>query len=324
MSFDVFGMCNPLFDLQAEISEEALLESGYPKGSMSLIDEPAQQQLISAVRDYFVNSESGGSGANTMIGLALLGGTACFAGKLADDQHGNLYASKLADKNVVLVAPKGIGTSGTCVVLLTPDAERTMCTFLGICTELGPDDIDEEALKRSKYLYITGYLWDTDTQKAAVTKALQIAKDAGVKVALSLSDPFCVNRHKADFLNICTTYVNLLIGNGDEMQALTDTSNPQDAIKATAAICGMATVTLGAQGSLLRDGDQIIKISPYSSVPIDSTGAGDTYASGILYGLTHGLSFKRSGKIAGYLAAKVVSKLGPRLDTLNLDELLSI
>ncbi len=319
MSFDVYGMCNPLFDIQAELTDEMLVKTGFEKGGMNLIDEAAQKALLTSIDGHIVNTESGGSGANTMIGIALLGGTACYTGKLADDTHGVLYAEKLREKGVQLCAPLGKGTTGICVVLITPDAERTLCTFLGICRELGPSDVDAEALASSKYLYVTGYLWDTESQKAAVLSAMNTARTHGVKVAMSLSDPFCVNRHKAAFLDIASEYVDLLVGNHEEMQELTDTASPEDAIVATKELCDMAAVTVGSSGSLLRDGEAMYAVPAVAVDAIDTTGAGDTYAAGLLYGLTRGLPMEQTGRIACYLASQVVGKLGPRLESVDAD-----
>ena len=218
----------------------------------------------------------------------------------------------------------GEGTTGIGTVLLTPDAERTLCTFLGISRELGPDDLDLEALRSSLYLYVTGYLWDTDSQKAAVLRAMEEAKAAGVKVALSLSDSFCVHRHKADFLEIAAKYVDLLIGNHEEAQALMDADNPYDAIRATAPLCDMAVVTMGSRGALLRQGDRLVEAAACKVHPIDTTGAGDMYAAGLLYGLTHGLSLEKTGELASYVAAKVVAQLGPRLDCLDAEAVAAI
>ncbi len=317
MGYDVFGMCNPLYDIQAEISDALLEQIGFEKGGMFLIDERQQRALVSNIYEHIVNSESGGSGANTMIGLALLGGKACYAGKIGNDEHGLLYSGKLQERQVAVSVRSGEGTTGICVVLITPDAERTMCTYLGICRELGPEDVAIDAIRSSKYLYVTGYLWDTDTQKAAVLHAMREARSAGVKVALSLSDPFCVNRHKQDFLQITREHVDLLIGNDEEMQHLTGMDNPQDAIRATIPWCDIAVVTLGAQGSLLRRDKTILEIPAYAVKPIDTTGAGDMYAAGILYGLTQGLSLEQTGRLAAYTAAQVVAKLGPRLDAID-------
>ena len=317
MAYDVFGMCNPLYDIQAEVPETVLAELGYEKGGMFLIDHAQQRDVIATIYEHIVNTAAGGSGANTMIGIALLGGTACYTGKLGNDEHASLYTSGLNAKGVRSLAAQGDGTTGISVILVTPDAQRTMFTFLGMCRELGPEDVALDALRQSKYLYVTGYLWDTDTQKEAVLKAMREAKAAGVKVALSLSDPFCVNRNKDDFLAIIRDHVDLLIGNSEEAQALTDTATPRDAIRAMAAYCELAAVTMDANGSLLRSGDTLLTIPPYPVQAIDTTGAGDMYAAGILYGLTQNLPLERTGRIASCVAAQVVVKLGPRLESLD-------
>jgi sugar/nucleoside kinase (ribokinase family) len=324
MSFDVFGMCNPLYDIQAEVPDTLLAELGVAKGGMFLIEEAQQKEMVARIYEHIVNAESGGSGANTMIGIAMLGGSACYTGKIGNDEHGDLYAGKLQEKGVKVNTAAGQGTTGICLVLVSPDAERTLCTYLGICRELGPEDVQADLVGQSKYLYVTGYLWDTDTQKAAVLKAMHAAKDAGVKVALSLSDPFCVNRHKADFLQIVQQHVDLVIGNHEEAMALTDTDTPHDAIRAMAPWCELAAVTMGGDGSLLRQGDTLVEIAPFKVTPVDTTGAGDMYAAGLLYGLTHGVPLEKTGKLAGYLAAQVVAKLGPRLETLDQDAIAKI
>ena len=168
MLYDVFGMCNPLYDIQAEVSEELLAGLGYPKGSMNLVDENEQRELVSKVYAHIVNSEPGGSGANTMTGLSQLGGSAAFTGRVANDEHGKLYAEGLLARKVHPCTAIGEGTTGICLVLITPDAQRTMFTFLGIARDLHPKDLDLDALRKSRYLYVTGYLWDTETQKETV------------------------------------------------------------------------------------------------------------------------------------------------------------
>ena len=316
---DVFGMCNALYDIQAEIPETILRELGVEKGGMFLIEEDQQRALATRIYDHIVHAEPGGSGANTMIGIAQLGGTACYTSKIGSDEHGALYTEGLRWQNVQVCTAAGEGTTGICVVLITPDTERTLCTYLGICRELRPEDVDLVALRASRYLYVTGYLWDTDSQKAAVLHAMQAARDAGVKVALSLSDPFCVHRHKADFLEIVREHVDLLFGNEEEAQVLTDTDTPYDAIRAMTPYCERAAVTMGVKGSLLREGDRLVEIPPVPVQAMDTTGAGDMYAAGLLYGLTHGLPLETTGRLASYLAAQVVAKLGPRLESLDRD-----
>ncbi len=317
MTYDVYGMCNPLFDIQAEISDALLSELGYEKGGMFLIDAEQQKELVSKIYPHIVNTEPGGSGANTVIGLAQLGGTAAYTGKVAADEHGTLYIEGLTAKGIRLGAEAGQGTTGISVILITPDAQRTMCTFLGICRELSPEDVNLDLLRESRCLYVTSYLWDTDTQKAAVLKAMKAAKEAGLKVVLSLSDPFCVGRHKDELKAIIETYVDVLIGNKDEAQQLTDTDTPYAAAQALSETCELVAVTLDAKGSLLQSKTEAVEVPVYSVTPVDTTGAGDMYAAGLLYGLTHGLPLAKTGALASYVAAQVVGQLGPRVAQLN-------
>ena len=320
MTYDVFVMCNPLYDLIAEIPDSTLDEIGVQKGGMFLIDSDQQKALVGKVSQSIVKAAPGGSGANTAIGVGQLGGKACYTGKVAKDDHGALYSDALLATGVDYPVPLGEGVTGISVILITPDTERTMCTFLGICRELGPDDVNLEALRNSKYLYVTGFLWDTDTQKAAVLHAMREAKKAGVKVAMSLSDSFCVSRHKSDFIEISKESVDLLIGNQDEAMMLTDTENAQDAIKAMSHWVDSAAVTIGAKGSVLWDGAKLYEIPATPVTPVDANGAGDSYAAGLLFGLTNDLGWEKAGRLGAYTAGQVVSQLGPRLERLDRDQ----
>ena len=324
-SFDVFGMCNPLFDVQAEVSDALLAEIGLQKGTMSLLEEAEGHALIARVSEHIVNAEPGGSGANTMIGIAMLGGSACYTGKLADDERGRLYVQGLEDRGVTFSAPPGDGATGTCVVLLTPDAERTMGTFLGSCRSLAPDDVDVVRLKSSKYLYATAYLWDTESQREAVTLAMREARACGTHVAFSLSDTFCVTRNKPEILALLKEHVNIVIGNEHEACTLTGEHDAQRAAARLAEHADIAVVTLGANGSVMIEGGRSVTVSPYPAAPVDTTGAGDLYAAGILYAVTHDLGLECGAHLGGMLAARVVSKLGPRLDEMpwpEVDEIL--
>jgi sugar/nucleoside kinase (ribokinase family) len=253
-----------------------------------------------------------------MIGVALLGGTACFTSRVGPDDHGRLYREHLAKLGVKPNPGGGGGDTGICLVLITPDAERTMCTFLGTARDLEPRDVDLDDLRASRYLYVTGYLWDTDTQKEAVTLAMTEANKAGVKVSFSLSDPFCVGRHKEDFLKLVKGHVDVVFANDEEAMALTDTECAEDAARALASLSGgLAAVTMNSAGSLLCRGDEMVQVPIYPVQPVDTTGAGDMYAAGVLYGLTQGYSLEVTGRIAAYAAAQVVAKLGPRLSEID-------
>jgi sugar/nucleoside kinase (ribokinase family) len=317
MAFDVFGMCNALYDLVAEVDEGTLQEIGFEKGGMFLIDEEQQRQIVSKVYTQIVHSEAGGSGANTMLGIALLGGKTCYTSRVGPDEHGALYRESLASKGVDPHLGQGEGDTGISLILITPDTQRTMLTFLGEARALTKTDINTASLSQSKYLYITGYLWDTDNQKEAVLYAMAEANRASVKVALSLSDPFCVGRHKEDFHRLIDQHVDVVFGNAEEAMALTDTSSADEAVRALAEKSEVVAVTMGETGSLVRQGETVHRIPTYAVHAVDTTGAGDMYAAGLLYGLTQNLPLERSGRIASYGAAQVVAKLGPRLSEID-------
>jgi sugar/nucleoside kinase (ribokinase family) len=317
MAFDVFGMCNALYDIQAEVDDSVLNKLALEKGTMTLIDEEKQRELVAAVYEHLVNAEPGGSGCNTMIGVGQLGGSASYTSRVGNDEHGNLYREKLSERGIKPNLGVGDGVTGICLVLVTPDAQRTMCTFLGLSRDLRKEDVNVNDIRASKYIYVTGYLWDTDTQKEAVLRAMHEANGFGTKVALSLSDPFCVGRHKEDFKRILRDHTDLLFGNYTEAQALTDTDNPRDAVRALSEHCEIAVVTMDDKGSLIRRGDQLFEIPVYPVTAVDTTGAGDMYAAGLLYGLTRDLPLDKTGRLASYCAAQVVAQLGPRLDEID-------
>jgi len=319
MRYDVFGLCNALFDIQAEVQEDVLNALGIQKGGMFLLSEEQQREIVPHIYTSIVHTEAGGSGANTMIGISLLGGRACYTSRVGNDEHGDLYRQGLEEKGVTPHLAVGEGETGISLILITPDAQRTMLTFLGQSRALQKEDIHVAALRASQYIYVTGYLWDTDNQKEAVLFAMREANRAGVHVALSLSDPFCVNRHKQDFQWLLRDHVDVLFGNFQEAQVLTDTDTPRDAVRVLAEHCRVAVVTMDDKGSYIQQGDRLYEIPAYPVKAVDTTGAGDMYAAGLLYGLTHGLSLEATGHIASYAAAQVVAKLGPRLEHIDTE-----
>lgn len=316
--YDVFGMCNALFDIQAEVSDAQLDGLKLSKGAMMLLSDEEQKAIVPQVYTEIVHTEAGGSGANTMIGIAQLGGLAAFTSRVGRDEHGRMYREGLEKLGVVASLCEGEGDTGISLILVTPDAQRTMLTYLGQSQSVTAGDLDLDAIRASKYLYITGYLWDTDSQKEAVLTAMRTANEAGVKVALSLSDPFCVGRHKADFLELLEKHVDVVFANKDEACGLMDETDPLEAAKALAKLAGgLSVVTRDSSGSVLVQGDEIVEVSVFTVTPVDTTGAGDMYAAGILYGLTQRLSLEKTGKIASWCAAQIVAKLGPRLEVLD-------
>lgn len=320
MTFDVFGMCNALVDLQAKVEDELIHALGLQKGGMFLIDEEQRCRLMQYLARQVVHSEAGGSGANTMIGVALLGGSACYTSKVADDEQGAIYRQSLSEKGVKPNLAVGEGSTGVSFILLTPDAQRTMCTYLGASQQLRPDEVNIDDLRQSRYLYITGYMWDTESQKQSVLHAMSEANRAGVRVAFSLSDTFCVRRHRADFQRLLEQHVDVLIGNEAEVQELSGADNPYDASRLLADYCDIAVVTMDSRGALIRQKQTVYHIPAFRVQAIDATGAGDMFAAGLLYGLCHGQSLEASGRIAAYCAAQVVAKMGARLDSITLPQ----
>jgi sugar/nucleoside kinase (ribokinase family) len=336
--FDVFGMCNALFDIQAEISDEQLTELSLPKGAMLLLDLPQQQAIVPRVYTEIVNTAAGGSGANTMATLALLGGKACYTSRIAPDEHGRMYREGLAkngvqpnlgghDGNANLNAATGTTgdgekeQTGISLILITPDAQRTMCTYLGASRELVAGDVNIADIQASRYIYVTGYLWDTENQKEAVLLAMREARNAGVSVTLSLSDPFCVGRHKEDFTQLLGEYVDVVFANADEAKGMTGETDPTEAAQKLAHMTrngmGIAVVTRDKTGSLICTKNETHEIGAFTVEAVDTTGAGDTYAAGVLYGLTQNLPLPIAGRLGAYLAAQVVAQIGPRLSQID-------
>lgn len=310
---DVYGICNPLIDLLSQVPDDFLQERKLEKNRMYLVPLEQQQTLLMALaaEKHPVEFAAGGSGANTMIGIAQLGGRAAFTGKIGRDEHGRIYREKLEGQGVEACMGTGEGITGSSLILVTEDASRTMNTYLGMCQELSPEDLDLDALKRSQVLYVTGYLWDTEPQKEAVRFALQEARNNSIRIALSLSDPFCVNRHQLDFQELLEQ-VDLVFANQEEAFLLTETSHSQDALDLLSARTETVVMTLGANGALVRTKGETFYIDPMKVRVEDTTGAGDAFAAGYLYGMTHGHTPLESGRIASSLAAAVIEQIGPR------------
>ena len=315
MTYDVFGVGNAIVDIQLQVDDAFLHHIEVAKGLMTLVEAEQQVKVLAALAGRATHRCSGGSACNTIVGIADLGGTAAYAGKTADDDLGQFYVDDLRKVGVAVPVPGGSGApTGTSVILITPDAQRTMLTHLGISTTLAPNDIPESEIARAQYLYVEGYLFPGDGTRAAALRAIEIAKKHGVKVALTISDPFVISLQKDLFWELIKGPVDLLFANHEEARALTGEDDP---IKAANAIHQHATnvaLTLGADGSLLMHGSQAYPIEGVKVKAVDTTGAGDMYAAGVLYGLTHGLSWKQAGRLASHAAARVVSQMGARLD----------
>ena len=312
--FDVYGVCNPLVDLLSHVPDSFLKKLGIQKNIMHLVTLEQQQEILLALTEEKISLEvaAGGSGANSMIGISQLGGRSAFSGKIGRDEHGKLYREKLEALGVCDCLAEGEGATGSSLILVSEDGARTMNTFLGMSQELMNPDIDPDVIQSSKYLYLTGYLWDTESQKKAVLNALDEAKKREVKVALSLSDPFCVTRHKEDFINLLKGYASMVFCNQEEAFTLLDTEITQQAAETLSDWTETAALTIGAYGALISHQGETCYIDPLPVRVEDTTGAGDAFAAGFLYGMTHDLSPLDSGRIGATLAAAVIGQTGPR------------
>lgn len=312
-TLDVVGIGNAIIDLLAHAEDSFLVEHKLNKGSMTLIDEETAERLYAAMGS--TTRASGGSAGNTIAGLGSLGAACGYIGKLRDDELGAAYRHDLLNSGVRFTTPMASDGPSTarCIIFVTSDAERTMNTYLGACVNLKPEDIDEALVASAKVTYLEGYLYDEPHAKAAFRRAADIAHDAGRKVALSLSDAFCVHRHRADFLELISDRIDILFANESELLALFETEDRDAALDRIATMVDLAAVTLSAEGSIVVRGDERVT-SPAAHVErvVDTTGAGDLYAAGFLYGVTHDLPLAECARIAGLAAAEVISHFGAR------------
>jgi sugar/nucleoside kinase (ribokinase family) len=315
--YDVLGIGNAIVDVIARAEEDFLLRHGMRKGTMALIDEARAQAIYDAMGPAV--ETSGGSAANTTVGLASLGARAAFVGKIKDDPLGRAFAHDIRAAGVTFgSAPAAAGPStGRCYVLVTPDGERTMNTYLGAAQDLHPSDIDAEAIAASAIIYLEGYLWDPKNAKDAFLKAAKIAHDADRKVALSLSDAFCVDRWRDEFLQLMRSRtVDLIFANEAELHSLYQSSDFDAAVRALRADIDIAVVTRSEKGCLVigPDGNEAVPAYPIERV-VDTTGAGDLFAAGFLYGLARGADDRICGRLGALAAAEVIQHLGARPQT---------
>lgn len=311
--FDVVAIGNALVDVLASVDEQFLVAEKLVKGSMMLVDSKRSQHLYSCVTDMV--EASGGSAANTAYGLASLGGRAGFIGKIADDKLGDTFGRDMSNIGVGFFpgATSITEPTGRCIVAVTPDGQRTMSTFLGAAALLESSDISQDAVVAGAVLFLEGYLFDRAEAKQAFRTAAAYAHAAGRKVSLTLSDSFCVDRHRADFLALISDDIDVLFANELELQSLYQTDSFEAALEHLRQDCEFAAVTREKKGSIVINGHDLVHIQaePVGQV-VDATGAGDMYAAGFLYGFTRGKSIEECGRIASIAASEVITHVGPR------------
>jgi len=314
VKYDVLGIGNAIFDVLVQTDEAFLAQHQMTKGSMALIDESRAAAIYSAMGPS--TEMSGGSAANTIVGLAGFGARAAYVGKVKDDQIGRLYTHDIRAAQVAFDTPAASGgpATGCSYILVTPDGERTMNTYLGAAQDLTPADIDPEQITASGIVYLEGYLWDPKNAKDAFLKASQIAHGANRKVALTLSDSFCVDRYRDEFLQLMRSgTVDIVFANESELHALYQTADFDTALGALRKDVGLGVVTRSEKGCVVIEGGLTTPVpaSPIEQL-VDTTGAGDLFAAGFLFGLVRGASHTDAGRLGALAAAEVIQHVGAR------------
>lgn len=314
IKYDVLGIGNAIVDVIGRCDNGFLDRHGATKGSMRLVDTETIEKLYADMGP--ATEISGGSAANTMAGIASFGGRAAFIGKVAKDEFGGIFTHDIRASGVAFTTPpakSGSAPTARSLILVTPDGERTMNTFLGVSPELDHGEVDADLVRAAGVVYLEGYLFDRPQAKAAFRSAAQTARAAGRQVALTLSDAFCVDRHRAEFLDLIKTQVDILFANEAEITSLYKTTSFEDASRSAKAAIKFAVLTRGSKGSLILSGDKAISITPETvKQVVDTTGAGDLYAAGFLHGLTSGKPLETCGRLGSLAAAEVISHIGAR------------
>ena len=314
LRYDVLGFGNAIVDVIARADDDFLVKQQMRKGGMSLIDEPRAQAIYDAMGPAV--EISGGSAANTIVGVAGFGGRAGFVGKVKDDELGRAFAHDIRAAGVAFDTPPAADGPSTarCYIMVTPDGERTMNTYLGAAQDLHPNDVDPDTVAASGIIYLEGYLWDPPHAKEAFRKAAKIAHDAKRQVALTLSDAFCVGRYRAEFVDLIRGgTVDLIFANESELLSLYETANFETAVDALRGDARLAVVTRSEKGCVVvtKSGTEAVPAAPINKL-VDATGAGDLFAAGFLFGLARGHDHKTAARLGGLAAAEVIQHIGAR------------
>lgn len=323
--YDVFGIGSALMDFLIEVDENELLKMDLKKGEMHLIDEKKSKEILSKLKHYNVRTTPGGSSANTLAGVAALGGSAVFCGKIGADHHGEVYEQKSNEDGVCTKLKKHNGKiTGHAITFITPDSERTFATHLGAAMHLKKEDILDEDIAQSKILHIEGYQIEDPELRKTVLHAIVLAKKHNTLVSIDLADPAIVKRNLADLKKIVKEHADIVFANEMEAKAFTGKEEEEEALLEISRLCDIAIVKLGKNGSLIKQKDNIYRIPSFKVNAVDTTGAGDMYAAGVLFGIANNISLERAGKIGSWAASRVVSQIGARLNVCLKDEIKEI
>ncbi len=312
----VFGIGNPLIDVYSPVSDEELSSLGLFKGTMNLISIEKRLELTEFVKSKKPVFNCGGSCPNTIISLASLGIDTILGGKVGKDEWGSIYKSKLDSFGVGNNLAVSENVTGSSIILVTPDSERTMNTYLGANRDYNSDDVIEDSVAGSDFFHFTGYMWDTENQKEAINKAMAIAKRNNVMISFDIADPFAVGRYRDSFVELIKNNCDVVFANKEEARSLVDKYDPYECCKTIGKMCSIAVVKNGKKGSYVSLNQKVYEIPVKGPVtPVDTTGAGDNYAAGFLYGLCHGLDVESSATIASILAGEIISQVGAQFSS---------
>ena len=319
----VYGIGNPLIDLLCFVTDKDIENLSLFKGTMNLIDEDKRKEIVEYLKKKEIRYSCGGSCPNTMVTLKSLGIETTLAGGIGFDDLGKMYKSRLKELGVNDELVENNAATGTSIILVTEDRERTMCTFLGANRNFNKDDVNLESAKKADIFYFTVYMWDTDSQQGAIRKVLDIKKKSNFIVAFDIADPFAVGRYRQTFFDIIKEYVDIVFANSEEARYLIDNYDAYECSKSIGKLCKTAVVKNGKKGSYISHDGKIYEIPVYgTNRPIDTTGAGDTYAAGFLYGVQKGYSVEDSGKIASILAGEIINQIGAQFSVEKSNELM--
>lgn len=315
--FDVYALGNALVDIEYHLDEKSLIRMGINKGLMTLIDEQQHNNLINYLGESHEKMACGGSAANSLIAIAQMGGNSFFSCRVANDMAGQFYVEDLKNAGVSsnshLLVEEDAGISGKCLVFVTPDADRTMNTYLGASADLDSSYVSEQAIKDSEYIYLEGYLVTDERSRQAVLKAKEFAKQYNVKTALTLSDPSMMMFFREGMLEMIGDGVDLLFANESEANELANSKNLDDTIAAMKTFAKTFAITRGKDGAIVYDGESIIQIDAHDVNAVDTLGAGDMFAGAFLYAITHSMDYQSAGELASLASSRIVTQYGPRL-----------
>jgi sugar/nucleoside kinase (ribokinase family) len=321
MSLKVYGIGNTLIDIFSSVSDSELSKLGLHKGTMHLIDPERRAELLDFIKDSTANYSCGGSAPNTLVTLSLFGVLTALAGKIGKDKYGNIYKEKLGELNIISELKTCESPTGSSIILITQDSERTMNTYLAANREFSVEDINQKLLAEADYFYFTGYMWDTENQKGAILRAIEIAEKNNTRIVFDVADPFAVSRNREDFLGLIRDHAYITFANGEESRILFDNYDTGECAKSMGKLCPVAVVKNGKHGSYVFTNENLLSVPVKGKAPIDTTGAGDTYAAGFLLGLCKNFSLFDSGLLASFLAGEIVQQHGAQFSTEKASEL---